>query len=412
MTHARFWSWAAFVANVSFFAFAGIAKAENGSFAVTVDPVEHGSIQLDPALPEGGKLADGTVVTVRATPEDGYALDSIYYAVPGQWGSMYHESLAPEFKITIDQDKHVGASFLPAADVAHVDVKHNIAYAKPGKKELKYDVYSPKGAKGLPIVVIIHGGGWTTNDEDIMRGLARELTKGGTLVACSVDYRWLGDRDGDEQPNSMANLIEDVFGAIAHIREHAAEYGGDAHRIGVTGDSAGGHLSAAASILIEEIGSGGFGKTEGVYRFKPTYLPAGKSAEVVRAELLGSIKAAAPSYGVFAAEALGGFLRGLPPAAAAAIAPQSQIPAASQRLVPQYLTRGTKDFLIRDEGVAAFVKALQEKGQTAVYDQVEGAGHAFLDWKPTAQVKATFAEYGVPYAAKMRAFFEKYLGDE
>jgi acetyl esterase/lipase len=410
MTLARFLTLAAFVARVS--SFPAIATAQGSSFAVTVDPTEHGSIQLDPALPENGKYSDGTVVTVRATPDDGYALDSIYFAVPGQWGSMYHESLTPEFEITIDQDKRLGASFIPASDVAHVDVKHNVVYARPGKKELKYDVYSPKGANNLPIVVIIHGGGWSTNDEDIMRGLARELTKGDKLVACSVDYRWLGALDGDEQPNSMANLIEDVFGAIAHIREHATEYGGDASRIGVTGDSAGGHLAAAASILIEKIGSAGFGKTDGVYQFKPSYLPPGKSAEDVREELLTSIKAAAPSYGAFSTESLSGFLRGMPPSAAAATAPQSQIPEASKRSVPQYLTRGTRDFLIRDEGVTSFVNALREKGQTAIYDQVDGAGHAFFDWKPNAQVKATFVEYGVPYAARMRAFFEKYLSEE
>ncbi len=409
MTIARFCALAAFVVYVP--ALPGIAAAQESSFAVVVDPIEHGSIQLDPPLPADGAYASGTAVTVRATPAEGYALDSIYYSVPGMWGSMYHESLTPEFEVTIDREQHLGASFIPADEVAHVDVKHNIVYAKPGKKELKYDVYSPKGASNLPIVVIIHGGGWSTNDEDVMRGLARELTKGGKLVVCSVDYRWLGNLD-DEQPNSMAHLIEDVFGAIAHIMEHAAEYGGDASRIGVTGDSAGGHLSASASLLIEQIGSAGFGKTEGVYEYKPTYLPAGKSAEDVREEMLASIKAAAPSYGVFAAQTLGGFQRGLPPAAATATAPQSHIPAASKRSVPQYLTRGTADFLIRDDGVTAFVNALQEQGQTAVYDQVEGAGHAFFDWKPNDQVKATFVKFGVPYAAKMRAFFEQHLDEE
>ena len=62
----------------------------------------------------------------------------------------------------------------------------------------------------LPVIVIIHGGGWSSNDENVMRGLARELTKGGKFVVCSVDYRWIGKLDGDENPNSMKDLIEDV----------------------------------------------------------------------------------------------------------------------------------------------------------------------------------------------------------
>ena len=51
----------------------------------------------------------------------------------------------------------------------------------------------------------------------------------------------------------MAYLIEDVFGGIAHIMEHAAEYGGDPTKIGITGDSAGGHLSASLAIRRSEI---------------------------------------------------------------------------------------------------------------------------------------------------------------
>ena len=389
-----------------------VVSAQEDSHPVILDPVKNGSITLDPPLPDDGKYPAGSVVTVRATPAQGCAVDSIYYSVPGRWGAMFHESLeslTPEFEITIDQEKHIGASFIKAEEVAHVSVKHNVLYAQPGKKPLKYDVYSPKDAAGLPIIVIIHGGAWATNDEDIMRGLARELTRGGKFVVCSIDYRWIGKLDGDEQPNTMANLIEDVFGAIAHIMEHAKEYGADPTRVGVTGDSAGGHLSAVASLLIERIGTRGFGETDGVYQYKPTYLPEGKSAEDVRGEMLSAIKAAAPSYGVFAAEGLKEFMEELPDSAVDATAPLNQIPEATTRSVPQYLTRGITDPVITHEEVSAFADALKAKGQTVVYDQVDGVGHAFFDWKPTDEVKATFKKFGVPYAARMKAFFEQHL---
>jgi acetyl esterase/lipase len=383
------------------------ATAPTGPFTVTVVPPVHGKLQLSPALPADGKYPAGTVVTVTTTPDPGYALDSAWYSVPGRFGQMYHEGMMPQFKVTIDQNKRIGASFIEAAAVKDLVVTHDVVFAKPGVKPLKYDVFSPKGARNLPMIVIVHGGGWAANDEDVMRGLARELTKGGQFVAISMDYRWADKGDGDTVGNTMANLIEDVFGGIAHIMENAAKYGGDPARIGVTGDSAGGHLSAAASLMTNMIGSRGFGKTPGVFEFMPTYLPKGKTAEQVRDEMLKAIKAAAPSYGVFGGNLLNPYSdeHATDQAWKDAIAPLAHIPAATERSVPQFLTRGTNDRLIQDAAVKEFVDALVKAGQRVEYVQVGGAGHAFFDWKPDETTKATFAKYGVYYAAAMKAFF-------
>jgi len=387
------------------------AAPATGPFTVTVVPPVHGTLQLTPPLPADGKYAKGTVVTLKATPEKGYAVDSAWYSVPGRFGQMYHETMSPEFAVTIDQDKRVGASFIEQDAVAQVNVTQDVVYAKPGVKALKYDVFSPKGARNLPLIIIIHGGGWTANDQKIMRGLARELTKGGKFVVFSMDYRWAGKEDGDAKGNTMADLIDDVFGGIAHIMEHAKEYGGDPTRIGVTGDSAGGHLAAVASLMPNMIGSRGFGKTPGVFEYMPSYLPKGKTAEQVRTEMMASIKAAAPSYGVFSATRLNAYSDD--PAADASwkagVAPQEHVPAATERAVPQFLTRGTKDQLIADKDVKDFTDALVTAGQRAEYIQVGGAAHAFFDWKPDERTEATFAKYGTYYAAAMKTFFESVL---
>jgi len=381
------------------------------SFSVVLDKPLNGTFKVDPPLPADGKYPAGTVLTVTSTPDKGYVLDAGYYAIPGMWGSMYHESPASPFKVTVDQNKHIGVSFIEKSEVDHINVINNVVYAKPGVKQLKYDVYVPKGAKNLPCIVIIHGGGWRSNDEDVMRGLARELTKGGKFVVVSIDYRWAEKADGDETGNTMANLIEDVFGAVAHIMEHASEYGIDPSRIGLTGDSAGGHLSAAASLMVDKIGSGGFGKAAGVFEFMPTYMPKNKTVEQVREEMLTSIKAAAPSYGVFGGSLLNHYSED--PAAddtwKEAVAPQSNIPEAKVREVPQYLTRGTLDPLIKDEAVKEFVDALVKAGQRVQYVQIGGASHAFFDWKPDNRTKTTFYQYGVYYAAEMKTFFESVL---
>ncbi len=262
---------------------------------------------------------------------------------------MYHEGMTQDFKVTIDQDKRIGASFIEASAVKDITVTNNVVYAKPGVKPLKYDVYAPKGARNLPIIVIIHGGGWTANDEDVMRGLARELTKGGKFVVFSMDYRWAGKADGDAVGNTMADLIDDVFGGIAHIMEHAAQYGGDPTRVGVTGDSAGGHLAAVASLMPNMIGAGGFGTTPGVFEFMPSYMPKGKTVAQVRDEMVKAIKAGAPSYGVFGAARLNPYSpeHTNDQQWKEAIAPLSHIPAGHRAVgaaVPHPRHAGSPDF--------------------------------------------------------------------
>ena len=56
-----------------------------------------------------------------------------------------------------------------------------------------------------------------------------------------------------------------------------------------------------------------------------------------------------------------------------------------------------------------FIDALVKAGQRAEYVQVGGASHAFFDWKPDESTKATFAKYGVYYAAAMKTFFMSVL---
>ena len=62
-------------------------------------------------------------------------------------------------------------------------------------------------------------------------------------------------------------------------------------------------------------------------------------------------------------------------------------------------------FTVVTKRVKEFVDALVKAGQRVEYVQVGGANHAFFDWKPDAATQATFAKYGVYYAAGMKEFF-------
>lgn len=377
------------------------------SYQVTLSPVENGSFSIRPEIPPDGMVKAGTALTIKASPASGYSLDAIYYTVKGgMWGTTSHEFFSAEVTITVAKDMTLGVVFVENSLVESIQVIQDVVYAQPGVKPLKYDVYSPKGGRQLPAIVIIHGGGWSSNNEDIMRGLARELVKEGKYVVFSIDYRWINKLDGDPTPNHMHQLIEDVFGAIAHIQEHAVEYGADPMRIAVTGDSAGGHLSEAAALLGPHIGNGGFGEQEGLYEFLPSYTPPTKSVDQVKEEISRAIKAAAPSYGPSDAVDFKGFMEQTDRGYWDAVSPIRHVPSVQKRAIPHFIVRGTKDPLISHEMVQSYVEVLQDKGQKVSYIQVEGAGHAFFDWKPDAQTRATFARYGQPYAAEMRKFFD------
>src|SRR5260221_6505190 len=94
-----------------------LPRAQAGSFTVTIEPPVHGKLTLTPSLPADGKYAAGTVVTVATAPDAGYALDSVWFSVPGRFGQAYHEATTRELKVTVDQNEHVGASFVDASVV-------------------------------------------------------------------------------------------------------------------------------------------------------------------------------------------------------------------------------------------------------------------------------------------------------
>ncbi|MDV3124845.1 alpha/beta hydrolase [Mycobacterium sp. 21AC1] len=110
-------------------------------------------------------------------------------------------------------------------------------------------VYRPPTRDGavLPIVVFVHGGGWSVGDLDSYDSTARRHAVGAEAVVVSVDYRL-----APEHPYPAA--VEDVWAAVQWTATHAAEVGGDADRIAVAGDSAGGNLAAVVAQVARDAG--------------------------------------------------------------------------------------------------------------------------------------------------------------
>ena len=122
------------------------------------------------------------------------------------------------------------------AEARAQDVKRDIPYVEKADKRQMLDVYSPKGAKNLPVVFWIHGGGWQTGDKtDVQIKPQVFMDKG--FVFVSTNYRLLPEVD-------MGTIVRDVAKSIRWVHDHIAEHGGDPKRLFVMGHSAGAQLAA------------------------------------------------------------------------------------------------------------------------------------------------------------------------
>jgi acetyl esterase/lipase len=125
-------------------------------------------------------------------------------------------------------------------DDAGLEVKRDIPYASPAQPRQTLDVYAPSGARGLPVVFWIHGGGWQVGDKSEVQAKPGAFAEKG-FVFVSTNYRMLPEVD-------MGGIIRDVAKAIRWVHDHIAEYGGDPDRLLVMGHSAGAQLAALVSI--------------------------------------------------------------------------------------------------------------------------------------------------------------------
>jgi acetyl esterase len=108
-------------------------------------------------------------------------------------------------------------------------------------------VYTPAGTGPFPMLVFIHGGGWVIGDIETHDGLCRSLCNGAGCVVVSVDYRLAPEHRFPAAP-------EDCYAATAWVAEHAAELDGNARRVAVGGDSAGGNLAAVVALMARDRG--------------------------------------------------------------------------------------------------------------------------------------------------------------
>lgn len=109
-------------------------------------------------------------------------------------------------------------------------------------------LYRQPGSNGpLPIVIFLHGGGWSVGDLESYDGLVRSLCALSGAIFISVDYRLAPE-------HKFPAGLEDGLAATEWAFANAAALGGSASRIAIMGDSAGGNLSTVIAHRLHSTG--------------------------------------------------------------------------------------------------------------------------------------------------------------
>jgi acetyl esterase/lipase len=245
-----------------------------------------------------------------------------------------------------------------------VRVQRDIAYAQAGRRGM-LDVYSPAdGDQTLaPVLLQVHGGGWTIGrkDQQGLQLMHRLAARGWVCVA--LNYR-LAPRD------AFPAQIVDVKRAIAWIREHIAEHGGDPGYVAITGGSAGGHLAALAALTPND----------------PAYQPGFEDADT-------TVQAAVPFYGVYDLDGSSG-LKSVIGMRDVFLAPRvfqtrydespdvyeaaSPILRITEDAPDFFVIHGNNDTLVSVAQARLFVARLREVSRrSVVYAELPGVQHAF-----------------------------------
>jgi len=142
----------------------------------------------------------------------------------------------------------IRSRFIPAAEPELVGEVRD-AHVRGPAGDIAVRIYRPAWPSGpVPTVVYAHGGGFVFCDLDSHDGLCRAFTNMIPAVVVSVAYRL-----APEHPWPAG--AEDVFAVAQWAARNADALGGDASRIIVGGDSAGGNLAAAAALMARDHGA-------------------------------------------------------------------------------------------------------------------------------------------------------------
>jgi acetyl esterase/lipase len=284
--------------------------------------------------------------------------------------SNLRDGVGPDYRELLEPDALADELHTPLLTLARpfrmtqpgVEVLRDVGYAEGGRRA-KLDIYRPAGreVRNAPVLIQVHGGAWMISQKEQQGLLLMNRMAARGWVCVAVNYRL-----APKYP--FPTQVVDVKRAIAWVREHIAEHGGDPDYLVLTGGSAGGHLSALAALTPGDF-QPGFEDADtsvaGCVPFYGVYDMAGDDGDAYTVGLRDSFLA----KWVFRkdpARHLEEFRQASPLHRVTADAPDF------------FVLHGANDTLVSVRQARAFVARLREVSKASVtYAELPGTQHAF-----------------------------------
>lgn len=274
----------------------------------------------------------------------------------------------------------------PKGYVAEYDVK----YVPDGDSAQELDIYFPekRADKPQPLLVWIHGGGWTGGSKTQQPYLA-QLARG--YIVASIEYRF-------SQKALFPAQIQDCQAAIRWLRANAQKYNIDPEHVGVGGASAGGHLAALVGTsggkkAFPPIG-GNEGQSDRVQAVCDIFGPADFYTVVTQANEDKNVKSVFKWNNGDPYSKLIGAKLGEDREKCAAVSPTHYV---SKDNPPFLILHGDRDSLVPYAQSVELTELLGKAGVPVILQRLPGAGHGG-------------PAFGLPAIVKLtETFFDKHL---
>ncbi|URM35466.1 alpha/beta hydrolase [Flavobacterium anhuiense] len=191
-------------------------------------------------------LIVNTVASAQERPYKGQNDPEIFTEVRSFLNALNSGDGKPLEQLSVTDARNVLVGAQKSVQVDYSGIEETEKVISQNGLKVKIHITKPKGAKtNAPVFIFIHGGGWVLGDYPTHRRLVRDLVVESGAVAVFPDYT-----PSPEAKYPVA--INEIYAATQWVSENGKEIGVDGKNLAVVGNSVGGNMTAAITLMAKD----------------------------------------------------------------------------------------------------------------------------------------------------------------